>query len=61
MALTMCLGGWIYAYCTVALTSLSNLIKIKNDLSDTEIVEELSITTATLNLGAFLGMFPLLI
>lgn len=55
MAFCISLGGFVFVYNTVCLTQLASLLQLKNNLTNEELVYQLSIATSALNFGSLIS------
>lgn len=59
MGISICFGALALSFNLVALTEVAGLMKLKNHLSQDELVFQLSIATSCFNLGNIMSTYPL--
>ena len=56
MSMTICLGCITYSYNLVFLSQIANALQLKNNLTNNQLVFQLTIATSSFDLGTLIGM-----
>lgn len=60
MSIGICLGAIVLAYSSVCISEVANLLQAKNNLSDDDLIYQLSIITSCFNFGTLLSTHVLI-